>query len=135
MRRHFLGKAIAAPSLGILLMVSGCSKKDPGDLMPKILPPAKAGAELESAFAAPGAAVSPQITEQVKIAQQALAQGDTDLAYGTLQQLKAASTGLSPQQDMAVRNAILGLIHQTIAAAAAGDPKAKEMVKRMQQTQ
>ena len=130
-----LRKAIVCLWFAMSLIVAGCSRNDAGDLTPKVVPPAQAGAELEKAFAQPGATVNPPIAEQAKVARQALAQGDTALAYGALQQLKAASTSLTPQQDMAVRNAILGLIDQTIAAAAAGDPKAKEMVKRMRQSQ
>jgi hypothetical protein len=133
---QFLSKLHSVP-VGILalVLVSGCKGKKAPDIVSTALPPAQASTELQKAFEAPGATASQEIKEKANIARQALANNDLEVAFTALLELKRVSPRLTVQEDMAVRNAVLGLVARTCAAAAAGDPKAKELAKRMQQLQ
>ena len=114
----------------------GCSHKS-GDgavsTSPEPVAPAKASVQLESVFQ-PAPNVPVPVWEDAKVASVALKNDQLDVAYDALQKLKYSNT-LTPQQDMAVRNAIIGLSEKIARGVAAGDPKAIEMAKRMQKTQ
>ena len=100
-------------------------------ISPEPVAPAKASAQLETVFQP---ALNVPVREDARVASVALKNDQLDVAYVALQKLKY-SNALTPQQDMAVRNAIIGLSEKIARGVAAGDPKAIEMAKRMQKTQ
>ena len=113
------------------LLLAGCSR-DGGSAggLPEALPPVKAGAKLEQAFVV-AAPADPAVKQEVKVAAAALKNNDVLVAFGALQQLKA-SRSLTAEQDMAVRNAILGVSETIARGVAAGDPKAIAIAKELQ---
>jgi hypothetical protein len=119
-----------------LVVACGCAKKKQNpDLVSAPLPPAQASLEIGKAFEAPSATAQPEIRQKADLARKALARKDLPVAYDALIDLKSISPSLTLQEDMAVRNAILGLVREVCVAAAAGDPQAKQLAQRMRQTQ
>ena len=95
--------------------------------LPEALSPAKASVQIEKTFAD---TKDPKVKEAAKAAATALKNRQYDVAYGTLQQLKG-SDKLSPAEDMAVRNAIIGIGETGAKEAAAGDKKVAEMMRKI----
>jgi hypothetical protein len=108
----------------------GCNR-EPGaatsDQLPDPLPPAQASIQIEKTFAA---STNDWTKNTVKVAVQALRDKQYDVAYAALQQLKISGR-LTPEEDMAVRNAILGNSVAGIKAMERGDTNAAEMMKNI----
>src|SRR6266567_1826281 len=123
---------IAMVCLSILLAGCGHKSRDAAvSISPEPVPPAKASAQLETVFQ-PAASVP--VRQEATVASVALKNDQLDVAYAALQKLKYSNT-LTPEQDMAVRNAIIGLSEKIARGVSAGDPRAIEMAKRMQRPQ
>jgi hypothetical protein len=95
--------------------------------LPDALPPAQASIQIEKTFAA---TTDEWTKNTAKVAATALRDKQYDVAYAALQQLKTSGK-LTPQEDMAVRNAILGNSVAGTKAMERGDPKAAEMMKNV----
>lgn len=95
------------------------------DDLPDALPPAQASIQIEKTFAAN---TDEWAKNTAMAAAQALKNNQYDVAYATLQQLKTSGK-LTPGEDMAVRNAIIGNSIACTKAAERGDAKAAEMMK------
>ena len=116
------------------LLLAGCSRDgSSAGALPEALPPVKAGAKLEQTFVAATPA-DPAVKQQLKTAATALKHNDVLAAYDALQQLKAVSSSMTLEQDMAVRNAIFGVSEAIARGVAAGDPKAIAIAKEMQKS-
>ena len=95
------------------------------DDLPDALPPAQASIQIEKTFAT---STDQWAKDTAKAAAKALRDKQYDVAYATLQQLKTSGK-LTPGEDMAVRNAIIGNSIACTKAAERGDAKAAEMMK------
>ena len=108
----------------------GC-KREPGAAtagqLPDALPPEQASIQIEKTFVSntDGWAKS-----TAQAAADALKKNQYDVAYDALQQLKVSGK-LTPEEDMAVRNAIIGISVAGAKAVERGDPKAAEMMKNI----
>ncbi len=119
-------------SLAVLtaFLLLGCNR-EPGAAvegqLPEALPPAQASTQIEKTFAANTDA---WIKTTAQAAAKALKELHYDAAYAALQQLKVSGK-LTPEEDMAVRNAILGNSVAGTKAMERGDAKAAEMMKNI----
>jgi hypothetical protein len=108
-----------------------CCKREPSAAtegqLPEALPPAQASIQIEKTFAA---TTDDWTKNTAKAAAQALRDKQYDLAYAALQQLKISGK-LTPEEDMAVRNAIIGNSVAGTKAMERGDAKAAEMMKNI----
>ncbi len=108
----------------------GC-KREPGAAtagqLPDALPPEQASIQIDKTFAL-NTDVWAKSTAQA--AADALRKKQYDVAYGALQQLKVSGK-LSPEEDMAVRNAIIGISIAGAKAVERGDSNAIEMMKNI----
>jgi len=95
--------------------------------LPDALPPAQASIQIEKTFAAN---TDDWTKNTAKAAAQALRDKRYDVAYAALQQLKTSGK-LTPEEDMAVRNAILGNSVAGTKAMERGDTNAAEMMKNI----
>jgi hypothetical protein len=118
--------------LGSLLvaLAAGCNR-DPnaakGGQLPDALPPEKAAIQVAKTFESN---TDPGVKQLVKTAIDALKDQQFDAAYHALQQLKVSGK-LNADEDMAVRNAIIGISIAGAEAAERGDAKAAEMMKNI----
>jgi hypothetical protein len=108
-------------------IISGCNGKG-ADQLPHSVTPAEASAQIEKIFANNTDAWA---RDNAKAEVAALKNQQYDVAFGILQGM-ISSRKLTPQEDLAVRNAILGLNEALLRAKAAGDPKAAEMLSRLE---
>ena len=97
--------------------------------MPEDLPPAQASIQIKKTFAATQDAWAKDIA---KSAAAALRNKEYDVAYAALQQLKVSGK-ISPAEDMAVRNAIIGISVTGAREMESGDKKAAEMMRRIRE--
>ncbi len=95
--------------------------------LPDALPPAQASIQIEKTFAAN---TDEWTKNTATAAAKALRDKQYDVAYAALQQLKVSGK-LTPEEDMAVRNAILGNSVAGTKAMERGDAKAAEMMKNI----
>ena len=97
------------------------------DQLPDALAPAQASVQIEKTFAG---TKDVWAKNTAKTAVDALKNKQYDVAFAALQQLKNSGK-LAPQEDMAVRNAILGTSIAGVKAMESGDAKAAEMMKNI----
>jgi len=96
--------------------------------LPHSVAPAEASIQIERIFADN---TNPWAQDKAKAEVAALKNQQYDAAFGILQEM-IASGQLTQQEDLAVRNAILGLNEALVRAKAAGDPKAAEALNRLE---
>jgi hypothetical protein len=96
--------------------------------LPHSVAPAEASVQIEKIFANN---TNPWAQDEVKAEVAALKNQQYDVAFGILQEM-IASGQLTQQEDLAVRNAILGLNEALIRAKADGDTKAAEALNRLE---
>jgi hypothetical protein len=108
-------------------VLSGCKDKTTGQL-PHSVAPAEASVQIEQIFANN---TDSWAQDKAKAEVAALRNQQYDVAFGILQGM-ISSGKLTPQEDLALRNAILGLNEALIRAKAAGDAKAAEMLNRLE---
>ncbi len=109
-----------------LVLAAGCGKSDPDAA---ILTPAQAAKSLDDHFAE----APPEVRQTVRVASEALREGNAEKAVVALQTARSAPT-LTLDQGLAVHHSLVALEHQLIAAADAGDENAKrayDLLKRM----
>jgi hypothetical protein len=119
--------AIVGLMVSLDLVLSGCNRETAGQL-PHSVAPSEASIAIGKIFANN---TDPLAKEKAKAEVAALNNQQYDVAFGILQEM-ISSGKLTPQEDLAVRNAILGLNEALIRAKAAGDPKAAEMLSRLE---
>jgi hypothetical protein len=119
--------AIVGQVVSLEFVLSGCNHDTAGQL-PHSVAPAKASVEIEKLFANNA---DSSVKDKAKAEVAAFKNQQYDVAFGILQEL-ISSGKLTPREDLAVRNAILGLNEALIRAKAAGDPKAAEMLSRLE---
>ena len=95
------------------------------------VPPETAAVQLEKTFSG---SANPVIKQDAGIASAALQKRDYEAAFVILRKLQASSR-LTDAQDMAVRNALIGLQRELAQAIVNGDQQALETAKRLQRTQ
>lgn len=120
--RLFLPLAGAA----LLGLAAGCGKADEDA---GVLTPVQAARSLDEHFAE----APPDVQQTVRVASEALREGNAEKAVVALQTARSQPT-LTLDQGLAVHNSLVALEHQLIAAADAGDENAKrayELLKRV----
>jgi hypothetical protein len=127
MKRIMCWMAMVGQIVSLEFISSGCNH-DSGGQLPHSVTPAEASVELEKIFVNNA---DSSVKDKAKAEVAALKNQQYDVAFGILQEL-ISSGKLTPQEDLAVRNAILGLNEALIRAKAAGDPKAVEMLSRLE---
>lgn len=121
-----LPRALLLPCAAALLLGAGCGKSDEDA---GVLTPVQAARSLDEHFAE----APPDVQHTVRMASEALREGNAEKAVVALQTARAQPT-LTLDQGLAVHNSLVALEHQLIAAAEAGDENAKrayELLKRV----
>jgi hypothetical protein len=127
MKRTMFWLAVVALVVALRLFLFIRRAETAGHL-PHSVAPAEASVQIEKIFANN---TNPWAQDEAKAEVAALKNQQYDVAFGILQEM-IASGNLTQQEDLAVRNAILGLNEALIRAKAAGDPKAAEMLNRLE---
>lgn len=109
-----------------LALAAGCGKSGEDAA---VLTPVQAARSLDEHFAE----APPEVRQTVRVASEALREGNAEKAVVALQTARTQPT-LTLDQGLAVHNSLVALEHQLIAAADAGDENAKrayELLKRL----
>ncbi|MBM3824817.1 MAG: hypothetical protein FJ404_18380 [Verrucomicrobia bacterium] len=118
---------IIAASLALLAACDRNPGKAKAGQLPDALPPDQAAMQIESTFSAnPDEWVKTTVQSAIK----ALRDKKYDAAYAALQMLKVSGK-IGEAEDMAVRNAIIGVSMAAARAAERGDAQAAEMMKNI----
>src|SRR5437660_401793 len=125
-----LSLPLGAVSLAVLLFGCRGGGRTPVETTQSVSPEA-ASVQLEKTFSG---SANPAIKQDARIASAALQKRDYEAAFVILRKLQASS-GLTDAQDMAVRNALIGLQRELAQAIVNGDQQALETAKRLQRTQ
>jgi hypothetical protein len=135
--KFYFGLATFTVLMGV--MTTGCGKKPPetppvatADTNTAVVD-AQAPPPVSPTAPAPQAAVDPsEVGGKVAEAKAALTSKDYDKASTALSVPDTTIAALTPDQRAAYYNAKNSMTHSVIAAALAGDPKAKAVVAKMQ---
>lgn len=145
--------SLALVSLGIILVAPGCGSKSnpesalqqaaaaledktPVSAAPVAGPPPHPGAALPppTSTSAPAASPAAAPTELMNQAIAAYKSGQLEDAVTRLQRLRA-TPALTPQQRIAINDAIAAVMGEIYAMAAQGDPRAIQAVKQYERMQ
>lgn len=128
---------IATCSICLTLAVSGCRRKASGGSNSEVESAASKFVAAEPAPAtapAPGTAPAPAPAQEMQQAVQAYKGGQFEDAVVRLQKLRA-TPAMSPQQQMALNDAMAAVMTDIYALAAKGDLRAVQAVKQYEKMQ